>query len=431
MSERVSGALLWRALALAAVVVVLSASGAEARVTRPADISVPDGYRIEAVVTGLDAPTMVAFDDQARMLVAESGYLGGGESRVTRVEPDGTKTVLAGGAAFGSEVPVTSVAFNDGKVYVVHAGTVSTVEPGGRLAPVITGLPGQGDHQANELVFSGGFMYLSIGTVTNSGVVGRDNAVFGWLGKPELRRLHDVPCQDVALTDQVFDSENPLGDEPERVRTTPFSPYGTVQPAGTVVKGNPRCNGAILRARPDGSDLQMYAWGLRNPFGLEMGPDGSLYATDHGFDARGSRPIENTWDCLWRIGPGGWLGSPDFSCGVPVTDERFKPRNKPQPRFVIANHPTESPPQPVARFDAHAATNGFAFSPSEQWGSPDMAYVVLFGDMTPGTGTVSRPKGVKVVKVDTTTGRMTDFLRNKTRGQGPATAPAASSTPRP
>jgi glucose/arabinose dehydrogenase len=167
---------------------------------------VPDGYRIEAVVKGLDAPTMVAFDDQGRMLVAESGYLGGGESRVTRVEPDGTKTVLAGGAAFGEEVPVTSVAFYQGKVYVVHAGTVSTVEPGGRLTPVVTGLPGQGDHQANELVFSGGFMYLSIGTVTNSGVVGPDNAVFGWLGKPERRRLHDVPCQDVALTGQVFDS---------------------------------------------------------------------------------------------------------------------------------------------------------------------------------------------------------------------------------
>ncbi|MDP9072112.1 MAG: PQQ-dependent sugar dehydrogenase [Actinomycetota bacterium] len=417
MTTRARVARAMTAAGLALLISVLTPSTATARTTRPGDISVPDGFRIEAAVKGLDAPTMVAFDDQGRLLVAESGYLGGGESRVTRVEPDGTKTVLAGGAAFGEEVPVTSVAFHEGKVYVVHAGTVSTIEPGGRLSPVITGLPGQGDHQANELVFSGGFMYLSIGTVTNSGVVGSDNAVFGWLGKPELRQLHDVPCQDVVLTGDVFDSENPLGDEPERVRTTPFSPFGTVQPPGTVVKGSPKCNGAILRARPDGSNLEVFAWGLRNPFGLEMGPDGSLYATDHGFDARGSRPIENAWDCLWRIGQGGWLGSPDFSCGVPVTDSRFKPRNKPQPQFIVANHPTSSPPSPVARFDPHAATNGFAFSPSRQWGTPDTAYIALFGDMTPGTGTVSRPKGVKVVKVDTTTGRTTDFLRNKTRGQ--------------
>ncbi|HYE79496.1 MAG TPA: glucose dehydrogenase, partial [bacterium] len=136
------------------------------------------------VVEELDAPTMIAFDDEGRMLIAESGYLGGGDSRVTRVERDGTKTVLAEGQAFGNEQPVTSVAFQDGKIYVVHAGTVSILDEPGRLRPIITGLPGQGDHQANQLVFTGGFMYLSIGTVTNSAVVGSDNKLFGWLGKP-------------------------------------------------------------------------------------------------------------------------------------------------------------------------------------------------------------------------------------------------------
>lgn len=38
--------------------------------------------------------------------------------------------------------------------------------------------------------------------------------------------------------------------------------------------------------RPDGSNLDMFAWGLRNPYGLEVGTDGALYATMHGFDAR-------------------------------------------------------------------------------------------------------------------------------------------------
>ena len=69
---------------LVGVIVVMALSAplaVEARPVRPSDISVPDGYRIEAVVEGLDAPTMVAFDDQNRMLIAESGYLGGGESR--------------------------------------------------------------------------------------------------------------------------------------------------------------------------------------------------------------------------------------------------------------------------------------------------------------------------------------------------------------
>ncbi|HYE79497.1 MAG TPA: PQQ-dependent sugar dehydrogenase, partial [bacterium] len=136
----------------------------------------------------------------------------------------------------------------------------------------------------------------------------------------------------------------------------------------------------------------MFAWGLRNPYGLELGPDGSLYVTDHGFDARGSRPIENAWDCFYRIDRGAWYGWPDFNCGLPVTDGRFKPKDQRQPEFLLSRHPDGSPPTPISRFVPHAATNGFAFSPSNRWGGPNTAYVTLFGDMTPGTGTVSRPR---------------------------------------
>ncbi|HVM06078.1 MAG TPA: PQQ-dependent sugar dehydrogenase [Acidimicrobiales bacterium] len=402
-------------VALVAVVVV--AGCADERPIRPSDISLADGFRIEALVEELNAPTMVAFDDQGRMLIAESGYHGGGESRVSRLEPDGSLTVLAGGDAFGDEVPVTSVGFHEGTVYVAHAGTLSAVEPGGRLRTVVGGLPGQGDHQANQMVFRDGFIYFSVGTVTNSGVVGPDNAVFGWLGVEARRQLHEVPCADVVLTDAVFDSENPLGNDPEREQTTAYSPYGTVRPAGSVVPGNPKCNGSVLRVRPDGSGLEVVAWGLRNPYGLELGPDGGLYATMHGFDARGSRPIEDAWDCVYRIEQGAWYGWPDFACDVPVTDARFEPKNKPQPGFLIANHPTETPPTPIAKFNPHAATNGFAFSPGEPWGSPTTAYVALFGDFTPATGVVDRPQGVKVVKLDTVTGETTTFMENKTEGQ--------------
>jgi glucose/arabinose dehydrogenase len=334
------------------------------------------------------------------------------------VEPDGTKTVLAEGAAFGREQPVTAVAFHEGRVYVVHAGTVSTIEPGGRLRPVVTGLPGQGDHQANQLVFADGFMYLSIGTVTNSAVVGPDNQLFGWLPRQDLRQLHDVPCQDVTLRDQTFESDNVFDDGPSRVRTSPYSAFGTTQPPGTTIRGDVRCNGAVLRARPDGSNLEMVAWGLRNPYGLEMGPDGSLYVTDHGFDARGTRPIENAPDCFYRVQQGAWYGWPDFTCGgVPVTDSRFKPKYEPQPQFLIANHPGGPRPRAVAEFDPHAATNGFAFSPSNRWGPPSTAYIALFGDMTPGTGTVAKPRGVEVVRVDIRDGRMSDFIHNKVSGR--------------
>jgi glucose/arabinose dehydrogenase len=356
---------------------------------------------------------MVAFDDQGRMLIAESAYGGGGEPKVTRIESNGEKTVLAQGSAFGKELPITAVSFHDGQVYVVHAGTVSIIEEGGQIRNILTGLPGQGDHQANQLVFQNDVMYLSIGTVTNSAVVGEDNAVFGWLKKPELRELHDVPCEDIVLTDQTFTSDNPLEDGEQTVETSPYSAFGTVLPAGSTVPGDPKCNGAVLRANLDGSGLEVVAWGLRNPYGLEIGPDGELYITMHGFDARGSRHVENAWDCFYRVEEGAWYGWPDFACEVPVTDPQFKAKDQPQPQFLLANPPTGQPPQPIAKFNPHAAINGFAFAPSTDWGKPTDAFIALFGDFTPATGTVPEPQGVKIVRLDTTTGELSDFITNK------------------
>jgi glucose/arabinose dehydrogenase len=396
--------------------IVLSASiDVQARTIRPADIAVPENFAIEVAAQGLAAPTMVTFDEQGRMLIAESAYGGGGEPKVTRIEPDGKKTILASGKAFGDELPITAVGFHDNQVYVVHAGTVSIIQSDGSLDNIITGLPGRGDHQANQLIFQDNFMYLSIGTVTNSAVVGPDNAVFGWLKRPENRQLHDVPCADITLTDQVFESENPLANEPQTVKTSAFSAFGTVLPAGSMVKGDVKCNGAVLRARPDGSKLEVYAWGFRNPYGLEIGPDRSLYVTMHGFDARGSRPVEDAWDCFYKVEQNAWYGWPDYACDIPISQARFRAKDKPQPQFLLEAHPSV-PPKPLRKFTPHAATNGFAFAPSDQWGKATDVFVTLFGDFTPATGTVHEPQGVKVVRLDTTRGEIADFITNKVPG---------------
>jgi hypothetical protein len=50
-----------------------------------------------------------------------------GAPKITRVEADGTRTILVEAEAFDDQVPVTAVAVNEGQVFVVHAGTVSLV----------------------------------------------------------------------------------------------------------------------------------------------------------------------------------------------------------------------------------------------------------------------------------------------------------------
>ena len=122
-----------------------------------------------------------------------------------------------------------------------------------------------------------------------------------------------------------------------------------------------RATGSILRANPDGSELELVAWGLRNPFRLRFDRYNRLFAANHGIDVRGSRPIANSPDEFQWIRPGFWYGFPDFSGGLPVTLPQFRPEGKPQPAFLLADHPMQ-PPRPVATFPPHSATMGFSFN---------------------------------------------------------------------
>src|SRR3972149_10374516 len=72
-------------------------------------------------------------------------------------------------------------------------------------------------------------------------------------------------------------------------------------------EADPR-SAAILRLNPDGSGLEVFARGLRNPYDLTFTPDGRLWATDNGSD-----PPCNTIDELNLIvegGGSGWAHSP-------------------------------------------------------------------------------------------------------------------------
>ena len=74
----------------------------------------------------------------------------------------------------------------------------------------------------------------------------------------------------------------------------------------------------ILQANPDGSDVRIYARGLRNSYDILFDPQGRLWATDNGSD-----PPCNTTDELNLVEEGGDYGWPyapgcdNFSDGVP------------------------------------------------------------------------------------------------------------------
>ena len=87
----------------------------------------------------------------------------------------------------------------------------------------------------------------------------------------------------------------------------------------------------ILRFSPDGSEMEPYAYGFRNPYDITWDAEGNLWATDNGRD--GEVPDE-----LHLVQPGGQHGYPYFDCpacfGIPDDVEVIQPIYEFQPHAV-------------------------------------------------------------------------------------------------
>ncbi len=376
---------------------------------------VPDGYKVEVVLTGLTYPSSVEFDDQGNMLVAEAGYSYGDPQprpRILSVSPQGNIRPLP---SQGLEGPITDLLWHEGRLFISHRGKISSIAPGGTLQDLVTGLPSGGDHHNNQLtVGPDGMIYFGQGTVTNSGVVGMDNFKMGWLAQhPEL---HDVPARDIRLRPVTFTSSNPLTSGTQQVETSPYQPFSQTLGQDPTIPGAVKASGTILRMNPDGSGLEVYAWGLRNPYGVLWGADGTLYATENGFDVRGSRPIANDKEDLYVIRQGGWYGWPDYASGLPVTDSRFKPPEWPQPEFIMAEHPPVE--TPLLTFPAHSAATQIESSRGGAFGADGKLFITFFGHMAPMTGEVDEHAGHRVARVDPQTKAVETFFTKKGEGNG-------------
>ncbi len=223
-----------------------------------------------------------------------------------------------------------------------------------------------------------------------------------------LRRPHGIDVYEgwlyVAETDAVgrvefdVDTGNVVGEYQRIVdslpgggnhwsRTLRFGPDGWMyvsvgSSCNVCEEANPR-RAALLRFRPDGSDEEIYATGLRNTVGFDWRPqDGHLYGTDNGRDLLGDDfpPCE-----LNRIESGGFYGWP-YANGDRVADPDL---GRGRAREIASSA------VPVFHFPAHNAPLGISFldadAPEPLQGA---ALVALHGSWNR-----SRKDGYKVVSL--------------------------------
>lgn len=379
------------------------------------DVVVPPGYQVELVLRGLSLPTQVTFDERGELYVVESGGHGEAPARLVKLTPEGTVQPVA----TGFTPPFIGVALRGGRIWASHRGRITLIEPNGARRDLVTGLPSLGDHANNFPVLGpDGWLYFGQGTATNAAVVGLDN--LSWLKR--YPGVHDRPATDVVLVGHNFTTANPLvAGEPSVAVTGAFSPFGVPGVPGQTARGSVRPNGALYRIRPDGTGLEVVAWGFRNPYGLAFDRRGFLWVYNHGYDDRGSRPVGNAPDELHAVQSGKWYGFPDYSGGETLAQAKFRPQVGPVPQ-VLLRTPPSPPPKPAALLPPHSAGGAFDFAP-EKFGYRDDFFIPLLGPLNPQSPG-ERARGAKVVRL-TRDGKLSDFAVNRVPGPASSAGLAA------
>lgn len=384
----------------------------------PEDIHLPQGYTAEVVAAGFNAPVHCTFDPNGDCYVVECGHKVESRPRILKID------MLTGRQEVYFEFPperwnqsgaVTGACWYGGHLYVMNTDTLSRILPGGILEDILVDLPGKGDHQANHPVIGpDGKIYYGQGCATNAGVVGADDYAFEWL--PKFPEFCDVPAEDITLVGHNYEYPDVLGNVTHTVQSGAYVPFGTATTPGQVIPGSVRCTGAIMRCNPDGSELEVVAWGLRNPYGLAFDQNGRLFATEHGMDERGKRYILGDPDDFYEIEQERWYGWPDYASGIRLDD----------PAWGDGGHGREpllqTPPGPVqppfTTLGVHTAANGFDFCRDAAFGFEGDAFIACFGDLAPITtlAYAGKARGFKVVRVDMNSGQVVDFAVNKIEG---------------
>jgi hypothetical protein len=199
----------------------------------------------------------------------------------------------------------------------------------------------------------GGWIYWGAGATTNNGVVDFNG------GQP------DIPCQDITLSQNVFDSGG-------GILSSGYSAFGHTNKGGTVpaffnaTTGKVRqgvCNGAVLRAQLGNlSAIEPFSWGYRNGYAIRFAPDdhplaGGLLVGEDGADEMGSRPSNNAPESLHlaRQNPDGspdYHGWPDRFGFLPSNQAVFNPVGSPLDALCVfdaSNPPSMCTPASLKR----------------------------------------------------------------------------------
>jgi hypothetical protein len=265
---------------------------------------------------------------------SEGNYYIAFEDRVQYIDKAGK----AFNVFINKKLNITSLEYNNqvlyyasqGKVYSYNLTTKENKE-------IIKNIPNYGDYNSSLIRVYGEYLFVTIGSATNSGVVGKDNQ---WL--MEYPENHDVSPKSITIKGIDFGVE----------KTGAFVSYKTRNIKGQIITEHIPGNSSIIIYNLTTGAQGNFAWGIRNMKAIDVSSEGKVVVVVGGMEDRGLRPVKGDSDYIYQIKKNTWYGFPDYTGGDPISSPKFKGLNNETIPFILDKHPTTNPPAPIYQHKA-------------------------------------------------------------------------------
>ncbi|MEG2353509.1 MAG: hypothetical protein RSB70_02580 [Clostridium sp.] len=320
-------------------------------IVRENNLKVIDEENISAEIVhrGFIGAVDFVYDDEENLYIAY-------KDRIQFVNNKGySKTVFK-----DKNLEIASLEYSKDKLYFSSACSIYEYDINEKIQKeIIKNLPNKGDYKESIIEWKNNYLYISIGSATNSGVVGDDNK---W-NKEQVKNC-DVSPKDIKLKGTNFQGHS----------TGAFVPYKNKNIKGAIIKGNTPGNSSILIYNLNTKAMETYAWGIRNIKGMDFNSEEKLIVSVGGMEDRGLRPIKNDVDYLYDIKKNEWYGFPDYTGGDPVNSPRFQKEDSQIQNFILEEHPNYNPPAPIYQHESLNSISKLVVDKNGVLGETDSIY---------------------------------------------------------
>jgi hypothetical protein len=237
-----------------------------------------------------------------------------------------------------NKLNITSLDYKNQVLYYASQGKVYSYNLISREGKeIIKDIPNYGDYNNSLIRIYGEYLFVTIGSATNSGVVGQDNK---WLG--DYPENHDVSPKKITIKGINFGEE----------KTGAFVSYKTKNIKGQIITSHIPGNSSIIIYNLITGAKENFAWGIRNMKAIDFTSEGKILVTVGGMEDRGLRPVKGDSDYIYQIKKNTWYGFPDYTGGDPISSPKFKGLNNEIISSILDKPPTTNPPAPIYQHKA-------------------------------------------------------------------------------